>query len=90
MRQAFAVSEELIAALGTGPAYEARKLPDGTSVFLLRPRAADPQQVRQRLAAEGIHLPPPQDGVFWPRVNETLGRASATAVADALQRAALP
>jgi hypothetical protein len=45
--------------------------------------------MRKRLAQEGIVLPPPQDGAFWPRVNETPDGASAAELAAAIQRAAV-
>jgi len=88
LRRAFAVADDLIARLASDPGFEARKLPDGTSVFLLRPRGADPELVRERLARDGIVLPPPQEGTFWPRVNETLATAKAPALAEAFRRAA--
>lgn len=88
LRRAFTVADELIARVAEGPDFEARKLPGGTSVFLLRPRRADPELLRKRLAEEGIVLPPPQEGAFWPRVNETLAGASAADLAAAIHRAA--
>jgi hypothetical protein len=85
-----AVSGELIARLGSDPAFEARKVPNGTSVFFLRPRQADPERMRLRLAGERITLPPPRDGAFWPRVNETLASAGAGTLAEAFHKAAAP
>lgn len=90
LRRAVAVSEELIARLGSDPAFEVRKVPNGTSVFFLRPRQADPERLRQRLTEERITLPPPRDGAFWPRVNETLATASAGTLVEAFRRAAAP
>lgn len=88
LRRAFSVADGLIARLSEGPDFEAKKIPGGTSVFLLRPRRADPELLRKRLAQEGIVLPPPQEGAFWPRVNETLAGASAADLAAAIHRAA--
>ena len=89
LRRAFAVADDLVARLASDPELEAKKIPGGTSVFLLRPRRADPERMRKRLAQEGIVLPPPQDGAFWPRVNETLAGASAAELAASIQRAAV-
>lgn len=88
LRLAVAVYRELLPRLGSDPAFEIKEVPQGTSVFTFRPRETDPERFRQRLAAEGITLPAPQDGAFWPRVNETLATTSAPALVEAFRRAA--
>lgn len=87
LRRAVAVCEELIAALAADPAFEIRRVPNGTSVFFLQPRGSDPARLRQRLADQGITLPEPQGEGFWLRLNETLAGASAGALAQAFRRA---
>lgn len=88
LRLAVEVCRELKGRLGSDPAFEVKEVPHGTSVFFLRPRGTDPERLRQRLAANRITLPAPQDGAFWLRVNETLATASAPALAEAFRHAA--
>jgi len=89
LRRAIAVSQELIAALGSDPAFEIRRVPNGTSAFFLRVRTADPKPLRRRLADHGIAIPEPQGDGFWLRVNETLAAASPVTLARAFRAAAV-
>jgi threonine aldolase len=81
------VSEELIAALSKDGRFGVERVPNGTSLFRLTPRVPDAAAFRQRLAAKGIAIPPPDAGAFWLKVNETLKGASAAALADTFRSA---
>ena len=69
-------SEELIGSLQKSPEkFAVERVPNGTSLFRLRPRTGDLAAFRQRLAAKGILLPEPdKEGSFWLKVNESLAQ----------------
>jgi threonine aldolase len=87
LQAAVRVSEELLKALSADPRFGVERVPNGTSLFRLTPRVADAAAFRQRLAAKGITIPPPDAGAFWLKVNETLNGASAAGLADAFRSA---
>jgi threonine aldolase len=83
-------SEELIAALDASSDFEVRRVPNGTSLFFLRPRAGDPAGLRERLARREVDLPPPDGDGFWLKVNETVARKSAAALTSAFRESVRP
>jgi threonine aldolase len=87
LQAAVRVSEELLAALSADPRFGVERVPNGTSLFRLTPRVADAGAFRQRLAAKGITIPPPDSGAFWLKVNETLNGASAAGLTEAFRSA---
>jgi threonine aldolase len=87
LTEAVLVSEDLIAALSADGRFGVERVANGTSLFRLTPRVADAAAFRQRLAARGITIPPPDAGAFWLKVNETLKGASAAALSEAFRSA---
>jgi threonine aldolase len=83
------VSERLIALLSADARFGVERVPSGTSLFRLAPRAEDLAAYRERLAARGIAVALPDGGGFWLKVNETLAGAAPEALAAAF-RGALP
>ncbi len=84
MRRGIAVSEEVLAKLSTDPRFAVERLPNGTNVLGLRLRTGDPKAFKGSLRERGLDLPPAAaDGSFNLRVNETWGRRTAGAIADA-------
>ena len=69
---AVAVSEKLIALLSAHGRFEIERVPHGTSLFRVRPKTSNAPLWRERLAARGIAVGPPDEGAFWLKVNETL------------------
>jgi threonine aldolase len=87
LARAVRVSEDLIGALTDDPAFTVERVPNGTSLFRLGLRGKDPVRFRERLAPEGIALPPPDGEGYWLRVNETLLARSAPDLARAFRAA---
>jgi hypothetical protein len=63
------------------------RVPNGTSLFRLAPRTGDLAAFRQRLGARGVALPPPAEGGFWLKVNESLRGADPAALLAAFTAA---
>jgi threonine aldolase len=70
------ISEDLIKGLARHDAFAIERVSPGTNIFRLRVRGADPAAFRQRLAATGVLLSAPQNGLFLIGVNETLNRTT--------------
>jgi threonine aldolase len=88
LREAVAVSEQLLGRLAADSAFKVTRVPNGTSgVRLDLVKSADLPAYVTRLRARGITLPPPDGTGFWLRVNETLRGASAEALASAFRAA---
>lgn len=87
LRAAVLVSEDLIAALSADGRFGVERVPNGTSLFRLTPRVPDAAAFRQRLAAKGVTIGPPDAGAFWLKVNETLRGASAAGLAETFRSA---
>jgi threonine aldolase len=83
------ISEDLIGGLERHGAFVIERVTPGTNLFRLRVRGADPAAFRQRLAANGVLLSAPQNGLFVIGVNETLNRTTSADLvgrfADALK-----
>jgi threonine aldolase len=73
-RTAVQTSEELIRSLVAGDSFTVERIRPGTNLFRLRVKGVDAAVFRGRLAAQGIMLPPPNQGAFLIGVNETLNR----------------
>jgi threonine aldolase len=81
-------SETFIGLLSKDPRFAVERVPNGTSVFRLRPRVGDPAAFRERLGTRGITVSAPDGDGFWLRVNETvLAAGSAAALAEAFRNA---
>ena len=81
------VSEGLVKLLSGDDRFKIELVPAGTSLFRLTPKTADLSAYRDRLAARGITIPPPDAGAFWLKVNETQRGVSPEALADAFRSA---
>jgi threonine aldolase len=77
LREAVAVSEQLLTLLASDPGFAVTRVPSGTSGVRLEVKGDDLAAYRARLRARGITLPPAEGNGFWLRVNETLRGASA-------------
>jgi threonine aldolase len=86
LREAVAVAEALFARLAASAEFSVVRVENGTSGVRLEVKA-DPAGFRDRLAARGVTLPPPDGGGFWLRVNETLRGSSPEALAAAFRAA---
>jgi threonine aldolase len=87
LTEAVRASERLIALLASDPRFGVERVPNGTSLFRLSPKAEDLAAYRGRLAARGIAVAPPEGGGFWLKVNETLAGVPAEALAAAFRDA---
>jgi threonine aldolase len=83
--RALAVAEDLLPRLASSGQFQIDRVPNGTSVFRLRPLSGDPEAFRLRLLEQNIHLgrSTPEDGTFVLRINPSLGRSSAEELARA-------
>ena len=81
------VSESLIALLEADPRFGVERVPNGTSLFRLRPRVADLAAYRERLHGRGVDVSPPEGDGFWLKINETLAGASSEDLAAAFRAA---
>jgi len=88
--KAWDAADELIARLAADDRFEVRKVPDGTSRFLLTVRGAKPAPFSERLAKKGVMLPQPKpDSATFPmQVNPTLARTSPQALSRLFVEAA--
>ncbi len=77
------VAEELQVLLSRDGRFAIERVPNGSSLFRLVPRAADLASYRERLAARGVAIGPVEDGGFWLKVNETLAGVPAQALSGA-------
>jgi threonine aldolase len=81
-------SEELIRRLDRSPErFTVERVPNGTSLFRLRPRTPSLPAFRQRLSAQGILLSEPDREGFWLKVNESLGQVPPDSLGAAFQSA---
>jgi len=87
MHDAVAVAERFLSALEREPGFRVMRVPDGTSAFSLELTGGDAEGFRTRLAQRGVMLPTPEGGVFWPRVNETVRRATSDELLAAFRSA---
>jgi threonine aldolase len=87
LRDAIAVSEQLLGLLAADSAFVVTRVPNGTSGVRLEVKTGDLAAYRARLDERGVTLPPPEGNGFWLRVNETLRGASAPALAAHFRRA---
>lgn len=80
--KAWDAADELIAQLAADDRFDVRKVPDGTSRFLLTVRGAEPAPFSERLAKKGVMLPQPKpDSATFPmQVNPTLARTTPQAL----------
>jgi threonine aldolase len=86
--KAVAASERFI-SLVQQQGFAVRRVPAGTNIFMLRAEGMNPEQLRQRLAAEniGLHSAAPETGEFKLLVNETWNRIEPEELADRFIRA---
>jgi threonine aldolase len=86
MKEAVAVSEQLLARLAADPAFKVTRVPNGTTAARLDlAKPGDPAAYAARLKSRGITLPAPDAGGFWLRINETLRGGSADGLAAAFR-----
>ena len=88
MKEAVAVSEQLLARLGADHAFKVTRVPGGTTAVRLD--IVNPGGLAAyagRLKRRGIALPAPDAGGFWLRINETLRGASADGLASSFRAA---
>lgn len=81
--RAWRAADEFIALLHSDRRFQAQKLANGTSRFLLTIAGVAPEALSERLSKRGIVLPPPQSGtgVFPMQVNATILRTTPAALA---------
>ena len=75
--RAVSISERVIGALQSDDHFEIARVPNGTNVFWLTPRATNPQAFQQRVQDAGITLVAPVQNRFTVSVNETWNRVPA-------------
>ena len=81
--RAVEISEDLIRGLDGHEAFAVNRIPSGTNLFQLEVRGSDALEFRTRMAARGVLLSTPQEGVFLVGVNETLNNMTAAELRDA-------
>jgi threonine aldolase len=88
-RNAVRVSEEFAAALREP--FRAEPIPGGSHLFFVKTKGVDLARLRERLAAEGIHVPEPwaqaPETTLLLGVNETWNRTTGSRLAEAFRRA---
>jgi len=77
------VAEDFLALAARDERFAVERVPNGSSVARLLPKAADPARFRARLAERDVTIGAGDDAGFWLKVNETLHGASAE---DLMQR----
>ena len=87
MYEAVVVAEHFLSALEREPGFRVTRVPEGTSAFRLELTGGNAEGFRTRLAQRGVRLPPAEAGVFWPRVNETVRRATSDELLAAFRSA---
>jgi threonine aldolase len=87
LTEAVRVSEDAWKLLARDERFTIERVNNGTNVLRVVPRVADLAAYRERLAARGVSLPPPEGGGFWLKVNETARGASAESIAEAFRSA---
>jgi threonine aldolase len=85
-RAAVAVSERVISALDAESRFEVRRVPNGTNIFYVQAKGADPAAFRKRAQEAGLRLGEPRAGWFAVSVNETWNRASSGEVIDRFRK----
>ena len=80
-------SEDLISTLQRHEQFSIERIPQGTNLFRLSVKSADPLAYQKRLAARRVLLSAPQRDRFLVAVNETLNRMTAAEASDAFVRA---
>jgi threonine aldolase len=75
-------ADELIALLNSDRRFKARKVPNGTSRFLLEVPGIAPELLAERLLRRGVKFPHPKPdaGVFPLQVNPTISRSTPAAL----------
>jgi len=76
-------SEALISTLQRHDQFSIERIPQGTNLFRLSVKTADPLAYQQRLAARRVLVSAPQRDRFLVAVNETLNRMTAAEASDA-------
>ena len=85
--RAVAISEKVLASLSGESRLEVRRVPNGTNIFFLRVRGADPAAFGQKLRTAGVIAGQPREGEFTLQVNETWNRATPEEIAARFRKA---
>jgi len=80
-----AASEKVIVALEADSRFELTRISNGTNIFLLRVKDADPAAYQRRAREAGLVLRAPINGYFHVRVNETWSRVTPQKIAERFQ-----
>ncbi len=77
-KKAMETANKLISLLSRNPRFRVERVPNGTNVFLLHLKDADPEKFRKKLLEQNIELPPPAPGFngFAMKINTTLLRST--------------
>ncbi len=88
-KEAMKRANRLITLLSQNPAFTTERIPNGTNVFLLYLKDADPEKFRNKLLQENIELPHPSTDFngFAMKINTTLLRADPEVVAEKMIKA---
>ena len=77
LQRGIAVSEDLFSGLERHSAFNLRRIPGGSNVFVLEVRGTDPKRFHQKMTAAGISMRKPRpDGSIILQVNETWAAVS--------------
>jgi threonine aldolase len=84
--KAWRVADELIALLGADRRFKVRKVPGGTTRFLLEIPGVAPEPFVEKLKRRGVAFPAARagTGVFAMQVNPTILRSTPTALMQAI------
>ena len=75
-------SEKLFELLSKTPSFSIEEIPNGTNVFKLHLKNADPDKLKSSLAARGIEIPSPSGQTFNMKINVTLNRDTPENIAN--------
>lgn len=67
-------SKKLFKLLNNIPSITVEEIPNGTNVFILKLKNADPKKLKSKLTESGIEIPSPSGQIFSMKINVTLNR----------------
>ena len=73
-KKAIIQSIKLFELLNKIPSFSVEEIPNGSNVFILKLKNADPEKLKSQLAERGIEIPSPSGQIFSMKINVTLNR----------------